>query len=103
MGVPDEVIEVALAGREAVAGGGDGAGEADARPAEGERASSHASDEQAAGRLLERRGRPILREPDPRRRRARAYALLARNGFDPDVCRAVAAAWLAADETSTDE
>jgi hypothetical protein len=28
---------------------------------------------------------------DPRQRRQRAYALLARNGFDPEVCRTVAA------------
>jgi regulatory protein len=45
----------------------------------------------AAGRLLDRRRAALLREPDPRKRRAKAYALLARNGFDPDVCRTVAA------------
>ena len=28
------------------------------------------------------------REPDLRRRRQKAYALLARNGFTPDVCAA---------------
>jgi hypothetical protein len=28
---------------------------------------------------------------DPRQRRQRAYALLARNGFDPETCREVAA------------
>jgi regulatory protein len=103
MGVPDEEVEAALATREAVAGGGDDAGEADVRPAAGERAASHASDAQAAARLLERRGAPILREPDPRKRRARAYTLLARNGFDPDVCGAAAAAWLAGDEAGPDE
>lgn len=45
----------------------------------------------AARRLLERNARSLARVPDPRQRRARAYALLARNGFDPDVCREVAA------------
>jgi hypothetical protein len=35
--------------------------------------------------------RSLARVADPRQRRARAYALLARNGFDPDVCREVAA------------
>jgi hypothetical protein len=29
---------------------------------------------------------------DPRQRRQRAYALLARNGFDPETCREAAAA-----------
>lgn len=40
----------------------------------------------AALRLLERRAAALDRDPDPRRRRQRAYALLARNGFGPDVC-----------------
>jgi regulatory protein len=42
-------------------------------------------DRVAAERLLERRRAALLREPDPRKRRAKAYALLARNGFAPDV------------------
>jgi hypothetical protein len=33
----------------------------------------------------------LERETDPRRRRQRTYALLARHGFPPDVCRRVAA------------
>ena len=48
-------------------------------------------DLEAARRLLERNARSIARVADPRQRRARAYAFLARNGFDPDVCREVAA------------
>ena len=48
-------------------------------------------DRDAAQRLLERNMRSLARVADPRQRRARAYALLARNGFDPDVCREVAA------------
>ena len=45
----------------------------------------------AAGKLLARHTRSLARVADPRQRRQRAYALLARNGFDPDVCRMVAA------------
>jgi regulatory protein len=41
----------------------------------------------AAERLLSRRGSALARISDPRQRRQRAYSLLARNGFDPDVCR----------------
>jgi regulatory protein len=48
-------------------------------------------DEAAAERLLARNGRSLARVADPRQRRQRAYALLARNGFDPEVCRTVAA------------
>lgn len=47
-------------------------------------------DQAAAERLLAKRLGPILREPDPRRRLQRAYALLARNGFSPDVCSSAA-------------
>ncbi len=48
-------------------------------------------DQAAAERLLVRNARSLARVADPRQRRQRAYALLARNGFDPDVCRTVAA------------
>lgn len=44
-------------------------------------------DRDAARRLLARNARSLERVADPRTRRQRAYALLARNGFDPDVCR----------------
>jgi regulatory protein len=54
-------------------------------------------DEEAADRLLRARLRPILREPDPRRRLGRAYALLARHGFAPDVCARVSRAVIAAE------
>lgn len=43
------------------------------------------ADDAAAARLLARRRATLEREPDPRRRRDRAYALLARNGFDPET------------------
>jgi regulatory protein len=52
---------------------------------------SGSPDEAAARRLIDRRRRDLDRIPDPRKRRQRAYALLARNGFDPDVCATVAA------------
>jgi regulatory protein len=48
-------------------------------------------DRLAALRLIERHGRTLNRIDDPRKRRERAYALLARNGFDPDICRELAA------------
>jgi regulatory protein len=41
----------------------------------------------AARRLLVRNERALARVTDPRQRRQRAYALLARNGFDPETCR----------------
>jgi regulatory protein len=48
-------------------------------------------DHVAAERLIARNARSLARVADPRLRRQRAYALLARNGFDPEVCRTVAA------------
>ena len=44
------------------------------------------ADEDAARRLLERHASALARVSDPRARRQRAYALLARNGFDSEVC-----------------
>jgi regulatory protein len=61
---------------------------------EGGAASDGGVDVAAAERLLERHARALAREPDPRSRRRRAYALLARNGFDPETCAAVAAAFV---------
>jgi regulatory protein len=57
----------------------------------GEEGEATEPDLEAARRLLERNARSLARVADPRQLRARAYALLARNGFDPDVCRDVAA------------
>jgi regulatory protein len=48
-------------------------------------------DRVAAERLIDKHARTLDRIADPRRRRERAYALLARNGFDPEICREVAA------------
>jgi regulatory protein len=49
------------------------------------------ADRTAAERLLARHARALQGVADPRVRRQRAYALLARNGFDPETCREVAA------------
>ena len=60
------------------------------------------ADEAAAIRLLERNSRMLARVVDPRARRQRAYALLARNGFDPGVCAALAARVVEASEAEAD-
>jgi regulatory protein len=48
-------------------------------------------DIEAARRVVARNARALDRVADPRARRQRAYALLARNGFDASVCAAVSA------------
>ena len=62
-------------------------------------------DRVAAQRLLAKHRRALQRVADPRQRRQRAYALLARNGFDPETCREVAASVVAdaAAESGDDE
>lgn len=55
-------------------------------------------DRAAAERLIAKHERALARVVDPRQRRQRAYALLARNGFDPETCRDVAAGVAAAGE-----
>ncbi len=52
-------------------------------------------DHDAATALLERKRAALEREADPRKRAQRAYALLARNGFDPETCRVVASSFVA--------
>ena len=52
----------------------------------------------AAERLLARNARALERVPDPRLRRQRAYALLARHGFDPDACSVALASWLRSED-----
>jgi regulatory protein len=54
------------------------------------------ADRTAAERLLTKNARALARVADPRQRRQRAYALLARHGFDPETCRDVAATLAAA-------
>lgn len=83
-GVDRTSIDLVLAERrEAVTGDGLGSGGDD-----GEALSS--PDRIAAERLIARHRRSLGRVADLRQRRQRAYALLARNGFDPEICRDVA-------------
>jgi regulatory protein len=57
----------------------------------GDVSTSEDPNRSAAIALLERRRASLERELDPARRRQKAYALLARNGFDPEICREVSA------------
>jgi regulatory protein len=86
-GVADSIAAEVLGERAARFAGGAARDDGEPR-AEG-------ADEAAAARLLARRGGAAAREADPRRRRAKAYSLLARNGFDPDVAGRAVSAWLA--------
>jgi len=63
------------------------------------------ADASAAARLLERHARQLDRIADPRERRNRAYALLARNGFDSETAMQAIAARAAdpRDEPDRDE
>ena len=88
-GIDRASIDLVLAERREAVAGGDGT------YIEGLPTGS--ADELAARRLLDRNRRALERVADPRQRRQRAYALLARNGFDPDICRAVASAFEAVD------
>jgi regulatory protein len=49
----------------------------------------------AAEHVLARHAAALARVGDPRARRQRAYALLARNGFDPETCAAAVRAFMA--------
>ena len=94
-GVDREIAYEVLEHRTAAASG-DGSTEAPLPPgveASDDRRTSLAPDFEAARRLLARRGPALLREPDPLKRRHRAYALLARHGFDPGTCREATDAW----------
>jgi regulatory protein len=61
------------------------------------------ADEAAATRLIARNERSLGRIADPRQRRQRAYALLARHGFDPDVCGTVAARFVVAGDRAEED
>ena len=78
-GIDREVIDTVMADRRATAG------------AEADDGSPVSADRAAAEGLLTRNARALARVADPRQRRQRAYALLARHGFDPETCRDVAA------------
>jgi regulatory protein len=91
-GVDRTVIAEALdERREAIMSGG--LDEGDAQPS---------ADEAAASRLLERNARMLARIADSRARRQRAYALLARNGFDPSVCATLSERLVDTIEAATD-
>lgn len=72
-------------------------------PENGENGIGRSADEAAASRLLERHAATLGRIFDVRARRRRAFATLARHGFDPDVSAMVVAAWLAGPAGATDE
>lgn len=74
-GIDSETIAATLEERNLASDGHAGEDD-DARPS---------ADEVAAGRLLARHAHALDRISDPRARRQRAYALLARSGFGPEV------------------
>lgn len=82
-GIDAAIVEAVLAERAAGTSGGD------AWPGDGKGDVSGAAvtdpDEGAAARLLERHRSALQRVADPRARRQRAYALLARHGIDPQI------------------
>jgi regulatory protein len=83
-GVAPDVIDEVLRERDGETTGGrsdaDGSAEDPDEPRQ-------PADMVAARRLLDRRGAVLRRVTDPRRRRQRAYALLARHGFDAETIR----------------
>ena len=87
-GIDREIIDLVLGERRdrALASGEATSGEDGGEPASADRA--------AAERLLAKNARALARVADPRKRRQRAYGLLARHGFDPETCREVAASVL---------
>lgn len=87
-GVDRAVVDAALAGRR-----DSPTDDPAAAPSEVE-ARRPTPDESAAERLLARRASGLMRIADLRERRQRAYALLARSGFDPGTAADVARRWV---------
>jgi regulatory protein len=85
-GVPDDIVSEVLVRRAQAAAERAAADEV----AVGAELVAVDADRDAARKLVARRASTLRREADPRRRRQKAYALLARNGFTPDVCHEVA-------------
>ncbi len=83
-GLPRDLVEAALSERDDAT---DATRQGEGSP-DGRRIAASA-DQAAARRLLERRRAALGRVGDPRKIRQRAYALLARNGFDPGICAEV--------------
>ena len=92
-GIDREIVDAVLADRNEAAADGEGDSGGYGRPGVG----VGSADEMAAERLLRKSRGALLRIDDPRVRRQRVYALLARNGFDPDVCREVSTRFAAPD------
>ena len=82
--------------REALPDTGDATADPDNR-------ESVSPDRDAAERLIARHRRSLERVTDPRKRRQRAYALLARNGFDPETCRDISASLADAPDRGLEE
>ena len=96
-GVDRAVVDAALAERR----DGTAAGVDDVAPGSPDE-DRQSPDEAAAHRLLARRGGSLRRVADPRDRKNRAYALLARNGFDPSTAAEVARRWVAQEAPAID-
>jgi SOS response regulatory protein OraA/RecX len=98
-GIDEATIRAVLADRDA---GDVGASAVDESPGWGARDRRRAAprgraDDDAADRLLARKAAGLLRVADPRTRKQKAWALLARNGFDPEVARRAALRFMAGD------
>lgn len=90
-GIDAATIKTVLDEREAAGSAGSAAESAADPLSEGaDLVEGMSVDEAAARRLLTRNARALGRVADPRKRRQRAYALLARHGFDPEICSRVA-------------
>jgi SOS response regulatory protein OraA/RecX len=100
-GIDRETIAAVLSDRDGTAVGVPGAAgsDGDATPAD---RPVRSADEVAARRLLEKSRPALQRFDDPRVRRQRAYALLARKGFDPEVCREVSGRFATQDASLED-
>lgn len=100
-GVERTVVEAVLAARRAGAGSG-----ADTRRHADMRLDPDlvpvSADRAAAERLMVKHERSLARVADAGQRRARAYSLLARNGFDLEICRDLAASVVAGAEDEGD-
>lgn len=92
-GVGREIVRATLEDRRSSAVDDDG----------DEPAEASSADEAAAIRLIDRNRRALDRVTDPRARRQRAYGLLARNGFAPDICGRVAARAVETSEADEDD
>jgi regulatory protein len=94
-GIDRETIEGLLAGRRDVSPAPD-SDSADSGTTDDPFVEASSQDERAAERLLHKNRTALGRVGDPRLRRQRAYGLLARNGFDPEICRDSSARWVTA-------